>query len=105
VRSVRARLALDDDPARELDVAIDTLQCQIEDDVPESVVGALGVDVRAGHSKLVGDEPLVVVEVGRHDHQSLAERRDRTRVLVAERLVDQDRGASDVLPVDLVVVD
>ena len=105
VRAVRARLALDDDPARELDIAIDALQRQVEDDVPERVVGALGVHVRPRHAKLVGDEALVVMEVGRYDHQALAERRDRARVLVAERLVDQDRGASNVLPVDLVVVD
>ena len=105
VRAVRACLALHDDPARELDLAVDALQRQVEDDVPERVVRALGVHVGARDAKLVGDEPLVVVEVGRHDHQALAKRRDRAWVLVAERLVDQDGGAGDVLPVDLVVVD
>ena len=77
VRAVRARLALDDDPARELDVAIDALQRQVEDDVPEGVVGALGIHVRARDAQLVRDQPLVVVEVGRNDHQALAKRCDR----------------------------
>ena len=105
VRAVRAGLALDDDPARELDVAIDPLQCQVEHDVPEGVVGALGIHVRAGDAQLVRDQPLVVVEVGGNDHQALTKRCDRPGIVVAERLMDQDGRAGDVLPVDLIVVD
>ena len=89
----------------ELDLALDALQGQVEHDVAEGVVRALGVDVAARDTELVGEQPLVVVVVGGHDDQPLAQRGDRARILVAKRLVDQDRRPGDVLPVDLVVVD
>ena len=98
-------VALDDRPRRELDVAVDLLERQVEDDVAEAVVGALALEVAAGDAQLVGRQALVAVVVGRHDHQALAEVGDRPGIVVAERLVDQDGRLADVLPVDLVVVD
>ena len=88
-----------------VDLALDVLEAQVEDDVPERVVGALGVDVAARDADLVREQALVVVVVGRHDHQPVTQRRDRARVLVGEALLDQDGRLPDVRPVDLVVVD
>ena len=105
VRAVDRGLALDDGPGGELDLALHVLEAEVEDDVPERVVRALGVDVAARDADLVRQQALVVVVVGRHDHQPVAQRRDRARILVGEGLLDQDGRLPDVLPVDLIVVD
>jgi hypothetical protein len=47
------------------------LEAQVEDDVPERVVRALGVDVAARDADLVREQALVVVVVGRDDHEPM----------------------------------
>ena len=103
--AVGRNLRLDHRPGHELDVIVDLLEREVEDDVPEAVVRALALQVGARDAQLVRREALVAVVVRRHDHQPLAEVGDRARVVVAERLLDQDGRLADVPPVDLVVVD
>ena len=105
VRAVDRGLALDDGPGGELDLTLHVLEAEVEDDVPERVVRALGIDVAARDADLVREQALVVVVVGRYDHEPVAERRDRARILVGEGLLDQNGRLLDVLPIDLVVVD
>ena len=105
VRAVDRGLALDDGPGGELDRALHVLEAEVEDDVPECVVRALGIDVAARDADLVREQALVVVVVRWHDHEPVAKPRDRARILVGEGLLDQDGRLLDVLPVDLIVVD
>ena len=56
-------------------------------------------------TRILREQALVVVVVGRYDHEPVTQRRDRARVLVGEALLDQDGRLPDVRPVDLVVVD
>ena len=98
-------VALDDRPGHELDVAVDLLEREVEHDVAEAVVRALALEVAARDAQLVRRQVLVAVVVRRHDHEALAQVGDRAGVVVAERLLDEDRRLADVLPVDLVVVD
>src|SRR6185369_15467661 len=67
VRAVDRGLALNDGPGRELDLALDVLEAEVEDDVPERVVRALGLDVAARDANLVREQALVIVVVGRYD--------------------------------------
>ena len=105
VLAVDRGLALDDGPRRERRLALHVLEAEVEDDVPERVVRALGVDVAARDPDLVREQALVFVVVGRYDHEPVTQRRDRSRILIGEALLDQDGRLPDVRPVDLVVVD